>query len=436
MCCGIVSRDDAGVKLFALSVLTSQVKAKPHTIDVNLSEKINAKCSCKAGLSGTCKHAVAALLFINRTGIDNLEELSSTDLTQCWGRHQTAKLYEPRKLSELCHVKHQKQPSLPNDLLEEVRLELINAAPQSALALHIRGRAIENCETAPVITDKKMIDLYDHITPCSGVVDYMEMKCFYKVTVSDSKIRLVAFSMDSLTPEQRLFFDTHIAVTKEAAIQLCQVTVLQNNTRWLSERRLRITGSICRGLFTFEPLDEAEWKFKIENLLSGRKFKGNKATAYGKASEPAALEMYEARTGNAPERFGLVVNPSIPWLGYSPDGVVMKDGTPLILIEIKSPIRGKTVSIRRLVKKKKIPYLVMRGKKLALKENHSYYSQCQLGLLLLNLKVCDLIVFSKVRSAVIRIERNESHITNLVRKLHYVYFKHMLPRLCEMNDRH
>lgn len=41
MCCGIVSRDDAGVKLFALSVQTSQVKAKPHTIDVNLSEKIN-----------------------------------------------------------------------------------------------------------------------------------------------------------------------------------------------------------------------------------------------------------------------------------------------------------------------------------------------------------------------------------------------------------
>ncbi|XP_040356772.1 uncharacterized protein LOC115328118 [Ixodes scapularis] len=155
MRCGIVSRDDAGVKLFALSVQTSQVKAKLHTIDVNLSEKINAKCSCKAGLSGTCKHAVAALLFINRTGIDNLEGLSSTDSTQCWGRHHTAKLYEPRKLSELCHVKLQKQPSLLNDLLEEVRLELINAAPQSALARHSRGRATKNCQTARVITDHK-----------------------------------------------------------------------------------------------------------------------------------------------------------------------------------------------------------------------------------------------------------------------------------------
>ncbi|CAN8029050.1 unnamed protein product [Ixodes persulcatus] len=201
---------------------------------------------------------------------------------QCWGRRQTAKLYEPRKLSELCHVKHPKQPSPPNDLLEKVRLKLINAAPQSALALHIRGRAAENCETSPVITDKKRINLYDHIPPCSG-----------------------------LTPEQRLFFDTHIAVTKQAAIQLCQVTVLQNNTRWLSERRFRITGSICRGLFTSEPLDEAEWKFKIENRFVGRKLKGNKAKAYGKALEPAAIDMYEARTGNAQERFGLVVDPSI-----------------------------------------------------------------------------------------------------------------------------
>ncbi|CAN7990449.1 unnamed protein product [Ixodes hexagonus] len=281
-----------------------------------------------------------------------------------------------------------------------------------------------------MIIDENVICLYDHITPCTGVADNLETIFGYKVSMENSKLRLVPLSMNSLPPEQRHFYDTRVVVNKQTAIQ--QATLSQDNPTWHSERKLRITGCICRGLYTFEPWDEGECEGKIERLLSGRKFKGNSATAYGKASEPTALEKYQAMTGNVPEKFGLVVNPSVPWLGYSPDAVVMNNGVPARLIEVKSPTRGKTASIRKLVKKGKIPYLVREGKKIALKEAHPFYSQCQLGLLLLNLEVCDFVVFSKVRPAVIQLQRDKVHIRSLVRKLRNVYFKYMLPKLSEM----
>lgn len=57
------------VEVFALCLQTSNLGEKPHEIlvTINADGSIQkAKCSCKAGLSGRCKHAVGAMLYANR----------------------------------------------------------------------------------------------------------------------------------------------------------------------------------------------------------------------------------------------------------------------------------------------------------------------------------------------------------------------------------
>ena len=70
ICCGIAAESDTQYELTAFCLQTSNLmKGSPHEISISI-EKNNtvklAKCSCKAGLSGKCKHIVASLVFCTR----------------------------------------------------------------------------------------------------------------------------------------------------------------------------------------------------------------------------------------------------------------------------------------------------------------------------------------------------------------------------------
>lgn len=56
-------------KIRALCLQTSSLTSRPHEITLELSDQVKewkCGCSCKAGMSGTCKHIVATLIYINR----------------------------------------------------------------------------------------------------------------------------------------------------------------------------------------------------------------------------------------------------------------------------------------------------------------------------------------------------------------------------------
>ena len=70
LCCGIdASNKSQDVVISSLCLQTSNLKAPQHEVHVTLTRSDNikgARCSCKAGLSGTCKHVAGTLLYINR----------------------------------------------------------------------------------------------------------------------------------------------------------------------------------------------------------------------------------------------------------------------------------------------------------------------------------------------------------------------------------
>lgn len=70
--CGRKEENSTDTKVFALCLATSALKGEPHRINLRLMNQEDyfriseCVCTCKAGLSGRCKHAVAVLLQCNR----------------------------------------------------------------------------------------------------------------------------------------------------------------------------------------------------------------------------------------------------------------------------------------------------------------------------------------------------------------------------------
>uniref|UniRef100_A0A6P7G4C6 Uncharacterized protein LOC114335774 n=1 Tax=Diabrotica virgifera virgifera TaxID=50390 RepID=A0A6P7G4C6_DIAVI len=73
-------------KLVGLCLKTTNLNGAPHEITVDvLRDEWVAKCTCKAGQGGMCKHVIAVLLQAQKQ--DELEALSCTDVEQVWGSY-------------------------------------------------------------------------------------------------------------------------------------------------------------------------------------------------------------------------------------------------------------------------------------------------------------------------------------------------------------
>ncbi|XP_064473060.1 uncharacterized protein LOC135387835 [Ornithodoros turicata] len=78
----------------------AQTSKTVYNVTVNIDSATrtiaSAKCPCKAGVIGKCKHAAALVAFVNCCTFH-----SSTSMPQQWGRPPTSTLDKKRRLSEL-----------------------------------------------------------------------------------------------------------------------------------------------------------------------------------------------------------------------------------------------------------------------------------------------------------------------------------------------
>lgn len=109
----------------------------------------------------------------------------------------------------------------------------------------------------------------------------------------------------------------------------------QRSDEWLSLRRGILTASDAATALGLNPYEKPE---KLVYKKCGfESFRGNAATLHGQKYESIARDMYMEKTGEVVHEIGLVVHPTIRWLGGSPDGVT-ESGK---LIEIKCPVSRK-----------------------------------------------------------------------------------------------
>lgn len=105
----------------------------------------------------------------------------------------------------------------------------------------------------------------------------------------------------------------------------------------MKERQFRITGSRCYEIFTYKG---DNWESKAIKYFWPKKF-SNKYVEHGLTEEKNALHHYEEVFQVGIENCGLFIPFVHPWLGYSPDGIVLNvNGLPEKLIEVKCPYAG------------------------------------------------------------------------------------------------
>ncbi|KAJ8917892.1 hypothetical protein NQ315_002584, partial [Exocentrus adspersus] len=128
--------------------------------------------------------------------------------------------------------------------------------------------------------------------------------------------------------------------------------------------------------------------------------------------EKEALRKYKSCNKYTVAEVGLVISRQYPWLAYSPDGVVMTNGVPTRLLEIKCPYDETD---------------------LTLKTNHQYYGQVQLGMAILNLKLCDFILYLVKSESFINVvvTFNEDFARKIICNVTEKYFKYVFHNICE-----
>jgi putative phage-type endonuclease len=177
----------------------------------------------------------------------------------------------------------------------------------------------------------------------------------------------------------------------------------QGDAQWKALRCGRITGSRFRAVMDLNKRNgqpNAARRRLVEvlrdELRTGEPehVEPNEYMAHGTAMEPLARAAYEFREGCACVVPAFIEHPTIPYIGFSPDGLVGDDG----LIEIKSP--ALEPRHMRTVTSQKCP--------------DDYYPQVVGGLWVTGRAYCDFIsYFPSISVEVVRVYRDDDFINRL-----------------------
>jgi len=229
-----------------------------------------------------------------------------------------------------------------------------------------------------------------------------------------------------------------IALTLDEAHSLELNTSQQSlSTSWKQSRIGRVTASHFGDVLLRRSLPSDSL---IDSFFATKEFTSTPVQiSHGVQNEIKAHNAYCSRTGLSVRKCGLVINPSLPWLGTSPDGLV-KDTTEQSfgLLEIKCPYTYRLSTVEDACSDPNF-FASIKNDVVTLKETHKHYYQIQGQMALSKISWCDFVIYTYRNFTVERIKFNEDCWNDMEPKLTEFYFNYILPRACihdhaEMND--
>jgi putative phage-type endonuclease len=113
----------------------------------------------------------------------------------------------------------------------------------------------------------------------------------------------------------------------------------QRTPEWFAARYKRLTASDVATALGDNPYQSPDTLI-LQKCGHGEKFEGNEATRHGQFWEEHVQKLFCERHGWDHYDGGLLLHPSIDFLGGSPDGMMSRpDGSACALLEIKCPLR-------------------------------------------------------------------------------------------------
>lgn len=258
---------------------------------------------------------------------------------------------------------------------------------------------------------------------------------FIQNTISLPAIQNTVVKSDIVPPNipiyQLVFLNEHILGDLSHFVNIENTTLEQSNCEtWHKERRFRLTASLFHKIiYTRSTYDDLCTDIKREQ---NRSLSHIPAVAHGSSMEAVVRnKLRHLYCNNTIRKCGLVINPNFPYLGASPDGLMMRNEP--CLIEIKTVYNPKDFSLEELYTNRKDFCLCKNDEgKFEIRKSHKCYTQIQGQLGVCNLNTCLFVLhFSSNKDMFIaEITFDKDLWQTSLNKLTEFYFTYYLPYLC------
>ena len=404
-----------------------------------------AECGCLGGKgpTATCKH-IGALCYAvqNFCAKGSMPEfLTCTQRLQEWNKPR-AKKVDPIAVEDIRGHQQVIMADTPRKLIRNPRIPS-NFDPQPVDCRQTDPIALEKlrtdllslgkpCALLTILVPKVEIALHDHTTYNK------KLECSTGKT-SISPPDPVRFQTCPYTSDEMQFFSekiiTDLSISSEERTKLEQMTVQQSHcSLWYQARFKRITGSKCCKILT----QISKTPALLRNVLYTKPFTIVPAPIkWGRDNEPIALQKYveymqeNGHTELKLRQCGFFVHPHKPWLGASPDGIVVDPPYSTGLLEIKCPYSVRDTPPRLACQESSFYCYTSDDGIPRLKRTHEYYHQVQLELYVCSDSCgwCDFCVYTTKGILVERIYPDQEWEQKCIPQLKEYYFKHILPEL-------
>jgi len=243
---------------------------------------------------------------------------------------------------------------------------------------------------------------------------------------------LCVFKIESEEQHTQL---SNITITLDEAHSLERSTREQSqSTKWQQSSVGRVTASRFGDVLLRQSLPSESF---INSFLNNKEFTTiPMQIVHGIQNEMKARNAYCSRTGFTVYKCGLVVNPSVPWLGASPDGLVKEDSAEQYsfgLLEIKCPYIQCFSTVEDACSDPSF-FAEIKNGSVTLKESHKHFFQIQGQMALTKVPWCDFVIYTHCNFTIQRIKYNEDLWNDMQLKLTDFYFKYILPKACTLSQ--
>ncbi|XP_065189567.1 sushi, von Willebrand factor type A, EGF and pentraxin domain-containing protein 1-like [Sycon ciliatum] len=198
-----------------------------------------------------------------------------------------------------------------------------------------------------------------------------------------------------------------VCVSEEEARAVEQATLNQADSKaWFEFRAGRITASKLKSAVCTDISQPSTSLVRSVCYPEAHKFR-SKATQWGCDHEQKAIDNYSEHASATHQKVevlpsGFVIHPDYPYRGATPDSLVQCSCCGNGVVEVKCPYGWRDSSLHDAADSGQF-CLVKSGGALHLKQDHMYYYQVQLQMLVCKVQYCDFVVWNEGQLFVERI---------------------------------
>ena len=203
-----------------------------------------------------------------------------------------------------------------------------------------------------------------------------------------------------------------------------------NSLVWREQRIGRITSSNVHRVLHTDPVKPS--KSLILSICTESRDINTAAIKWGKDNESSAIKDYsrimkERHSDVTVQKSGLLISESYSFIGASADSVSSCACHGKRVVEVKCPFTHRGSSVKEYLDHKS--QCIGTSPNFHLKENHSYYAQVQLQLMVHNVEIGDFVIWTPKFIILIHVPRNDVFIQNMIDQVVPFYRRHIIPEL-------